>query len=102
MANIHVIPLKCAFLVFILAFSLRCSDAKLNVNNQVYPFNFEQIKLDLFSKSDLQKTNKFSESNSRNQTEHQCLIELNAIQRGLRNFEPWAIECKLKIFIGVV
>ena len=85
---------KFEFLVLILVF-VQCIDAKLNVNNQIYPFNFEQIKFDLFSKSDFVKTNKFSEINSKNWTKHhQCLVELNAIKNGMKNFEPWAIQCK--------
>lgn len=82
------------FLVF--AFILTCIDAKFNVNNNyLYPFNFEQIKYDLFSASDFPKTNKFSEFNSKNWTKnHQCLTELIEIKNGLKNFEPWAIQCK--------
>lgn len=96
MANRHSFNPKFQFLVFILV-CIQCIDAKLNVNNNhFYPFNFEQIKFNLFSNSsDFPKANKFSEFNSKNWTEHhQCLKELNAIKNGLNNFEPWAIQCK--------
>lgn len=87
MANSHSFQ----FLVFVLV-SIQCIDAKLNVNNNhLYPFNFEQIKFDLFSTSDFHP----SEFNSKNRTErHRCLIELDAIKNGLKKFEPWAIQCK--------
>lgn len=79
-------------LIVIILICIQCHDAKLNVNNQLFPFNFEQIKFDLFSTNDFAKTNKFS---SKNWTEHQqCLDELNAIRNGMKNFEPWAIQCK--------
>lgn len=76
---------------------IRCIDAKTNENNHIYPFNFEQIKFDLFSLGDVVKTNKFGESNSKNWTSHQqCLSELNAIKNGLNNFELWAIQCNFE------
>lgn len=82
---------KIQFIVIILI-CIQFSDAKLNINNQLFPFNFEQIKFDLFSTNDFAETNKF---NSKNWTEHhQCLKELNAIKNGMKNFEPWAIQCK--------
>lgn len=94
MANNHSFISKFQFFIFILV-CVQCNHAKLNVNNHLNPFNFEQIKFDLFSKSDFAKIDKFSELNSRNSTDHhQCLKELNAIKNGLNNFEPWAIQCK--------
>lgn len=57
--------------------------------------DFEQIKSDLFSESSLLLTG----ANSLNSIEFQnCLIELNAIQNGLNNFEKWAIKCKSNHF----
>lgn len=60
--------------------------------------DLKQIKSDLFSESGLL----LRESNSLNSMEyHKCLIELNAIQNGLTNFEEWAIKCKFLVMIQI-
>lgn len=80
-------------LIFTLA-CIGCIDAKLNVNNHLNPFNFEQIKSALFSQSDFFEPDQLDDFNSKNRTAHrQCWLELNAIKSGLKNFEPWAIQC---------
>lgn len=97
MANSHNFIQKFQFLIFILV-HIQCIDAQLNVNdnnNHHLPFNFEQIKFDVFSKSNFTKTNESSEFNSKNWTQHHlCSIEMDAIKSGLKNFEPWTIQCK--------
>lgn len=93
MANFHSFFSKFQFIVIILI-CIHCIDAKLNVNH-LYPFNFEQIKFDIFSTNDFTKNNKLGEFNSKNWTaeHHKCLLELNAIKNGMKNFEPWAVQC---------
>lgn len=72
---------------------IQCIDAKLSINKHFHPFNFEQIKFDLFSANDFERTDEFSVFKSKNWTDHrQCLMELNAIKNGMNNFEPWAIQ----------
>lgn len=88
---------KIQFVVIILI-CIQFNEAKLNLNSNLFPFNFEQIKFDLFSTNDFAKSNKFG---SENLTEHhQCLKELNAIKHGMNNFEPWAIQCKQECSIS--
>lgn len=85
MAGINGISLK-----YILVFVISLNVCQANLNS----FNFEQIKNDLFFKSNLDnlhKTSVFNESNSRKDI-IKCAIELNQIKNGLKNKELWAMK----------
>lgn len=100
MVNNHSFKPNVQFIVIILI-CVQYIDAKSSLNHHLYPFNFEQIKFDLFSTKDFAKADKFSEFNSRNLTaqHRQCLTELNAIKNGVKNFEPWAVQCNYAVLL---
>lgn len=61
-------------------------------------FDFDRIKREIFTKSDLSISNLINESISYNWTEnHNCLSELITIKDGLMNFEEWAIKGNLNM-----
>lgn len=53
--------------------------------------DFEWIKNDLFSKTDFDLQPESSASTS---NRWQCMVELYAIQKGLKKFEPWTMKRK--------
>lgn len=58
--------------------------------------DFNQIKNDLFLKSEFRMLNPNDFVNSKTLP---CLKEISDIKKGLENYEQWAIKCKVHSFI---
>lgn len=87
------------WLIFILlVICTKCSYANSNFNGENAEnkfIDFEQMKLTLFN-SNIAVEFKDKELKPNDQ---KCLNELEAIQKGLKEFDPWALKSKFFIFL---
>lgn len=65
-----------------------------NLISRTNSFNFEQLTNHLFSENDLFESNYFVGQYNSSENLLECTAELNAIRKGLINFEQWAMKSK--------
>lgn len=82
---------KWFFLAFLVLYVSVNEAKRSSTEENVNVFDLEWIKNDLFSKTDFDLQPEFAASAS---NQWQCKVELCAIQKGLKKFEPWTKKRK--------